>query len=158
MVIQHVPRGVTKELESIRRMSRWWIRLWLIASHVKPFQDLAQTIFRCCWDMEIKMERVHNRRRPNYPKEDWPLFHKCLDRSIHTVLSIGSQSKLVGAFPIKAVRKGKIHWRMPNWNSLFIDAKSCAGISEQIANNGWRRTARSPESQKNPSGQTDIDT
>ena len=30
--------------------------------------------------------------------------------------------------------------------------RSCAGISKPIANSGWRRTARSPDSQKNQSG------
>ena len=36
-------------------------------------------------DRDIKVKRVHARRRPNYPKSYWPLFHKCLDNSIHVV-------------------------------------------------------------------------
>ena len=48
-------------------------------------------------DKDIKVERVHARIRPNYPKVDWPLFHKCLDNSIHTVISVVSQSKHVEA-------------------------------------------------------------
>ena len=48
MVLQHEPRGVTKLLESVRRMPRWWMRLWLITSHGKPFQNLDQTTFHCC--------------------------------------------------------------------------------------------------------------
>ena len=42
---------------------------------------------------DIKVERVHIRRRPNYPNADWLLFHKYLDNSIHAVLSVGSLSK-----------------------------------------------------------------
>ena len=33
------------------------------------------------WDKNIKVERVHTRIRPSYPKADLPLFHKCLDNS-----------------------------------------------------------------------------
>ena len=42
------------------------------------------------WDRDIKVERVYTRRCPNYPK--------CLDNSIHAVLSIGSLSKRLEAF------------------------------------------------------------
>ena len=72
------------------------------------------------WYKDIKVERVHTRRRPNYPKADWPLFHKCLDDGMHAVLSVGSLSKSLEAFcnlleraeseavPIKMVRKREI--------------------------------------------------
>ena len=48
MVLQYEPRGVTKVLESVPWLSRWWIDLLLIASHGKPFQILTQTTFCCC--------------------------------------------------------------------------------------------------------------
>ena len=65
------------------------------------------------WDKDIEVERVHARRRPNYSKADWPLFHKCLDNSIHAVLSVGSLLEAcyllkraeTEAVPIKAVFK-----------------------------------------------------
>ena len=50
------------------------------------------------WDRDIKVERVHAKRRPNYPKEDLAFFHECLDDSIHAVLSVGSLSKRLEAF------------------------------------------------------------
>ena len=50
------------------------------------------------WDKDIKVKYIHTRRRPNYPKADWPLFHKCLDDSIHAVLSVGFLSKRLEAF------------------------------------------------------------
>ena len=68
-------------------------------------------------DGDIKVERVNTRRRPNYPKAYWPLFHKCLDNIIHAVLLVGSLSERLEAFcylmgradsetvPISAVRK-----------------------------------------------------
>ena len=48
IVLQRKPQGVTKALESVRRMSRWLIRLMLIASHGKQFQSSAQTTCHCC--------------------------------------------------------------------------------------------------------------
>ena len=122
MVLQHEQRGLPKVLESLRRMSRWCIRLCLIASHGKQFQNLAQTTYRCCLCGIRTVERVHARRHTNYPKADWPLFHKCLDNSIHAELSVGSLSKRLEAFcnfqkraesevvAIKAVRKREIPW------------------------------------------------
>ena len=47
MVQQREPQGVNKVLESVRRMSRWWILLGLNASHGRSFQNSAQTNSRC---------------------------------------------------------------------------------------------------------------
>ena len=46
--LQCDPRRVTKLLVSVRRTTRWWIRLWLIASHGNPFQSISQISPRCC--------------------------------------------------------------------------------------------------------------
>ena len=64
------------------------------------------------WDKDIKVKRVRTRRRPIYPIADWPFFHKCLDNSIHAVLSVMSLSRRLEsvAIPIKAVRKREIPW------------------------------------------------
>ena len=35
-------------------------------------------------DKDNKVERVHARRRPNYNKADWPLFHLCPKQSTRT--------------------------------------------------------------------------
>ena len=48
MLLKLEPQGVTKAQESARQMSRWWTWLRLIASHGKPFQNVAHTTFRCC--------------------------------------------------------------------------------------------------------------
>ena len=49
-------------------------------------------------DNDIKVESDHTRRRPNYPKAVWPLFHKCLNNGSHAVLSVGSLSTRLEAF------------------------------------------------------------
>ena len=49
-------------------------------------------------DKDIKVKHVHARRRPDYPKIDWPLFHKWLDNNIHAMLSVGSMSKHLEVF------------------------------------------------------------
>ena len=79
------------------------------------------------WDKDIKVERVHTRRHPNYPIADWPLYHKCLNNCIHAVLLVKSLSKSLEAFgnppkraesetvPVKAVSKRETQTElMPN--------------------------------------------
>ena len=92
-------RGLTKVLESVHRISFWLIRLWLIASHGKPFQSLAQTT-SCCflcgigtlwWSVTIPIDA------PSTPKRIG-LFHKYLDNGIHAVSSVRSMSKGLEAF------------------------------------------------------------
>ena len=50
------------------------------------------------WDMDIMADRFHTRRRPKCSKLDWPHFLNILDKIIHAVLSVGSQSKRFEAF------------------------------------------------------------
>ena len=97
------------------------------------------------WDKDIKVERDHTIRRPNYPKVDWPLFHKCLDDDIHGVLSVGFLSKRLEAFcnllcsteaeavPIKAVRKIEI-LRMNAQQKRLTQKRNKL---RRITNSGW---------------------
>ena len=62
MVLKCETWGVARVLESVQRLYRWSIRLWLIASHGKPFKCLARTTSHC-----IKEECDHTRRAPNTP-------------------------------------------------------------------------------------------
>ena len=64
------PRGVIIVLESVRRMSRWSIRLKLIAPHVKPFQMSAQTTSCCClsWVRSLKRSVAIPEDAPSTPK------------------------------------------------------------------------------------------
>ena len=48
--------------------------------------------------VDIKLERDHTRRRTNYPKANWLLFHKSLENGIHSVSSVGSLTKRLEAF------------------------------------------------------------
>ena len=45
------------------------------------------------WAEDIKVERDHARRRPNYPTADCLLFRKCFRNGIHAVSSVRSLSK-----------------------------------------------------------------
>ena len=111
------------------------------------------------------MEHVHTKRRPSYQNADWLLLRNCHDNGIHAVSSVGSPSKRLEAscslhyrgeavaVPIKVVCRRENHWMYANLNSFLRDATSCSGISESIARSGWRRTARSTDSQKSSSGQ-----
>ena len=102
------------------------------------------------WDKDIKVEHVHTRMHPNYPIADCPLLHKCLDNSIHVVLSVGSLSRLLDAFcyllkraeseavPMKAVHKREIYCMNAKLKQLIQKCDNCTGISELIACNGWR--------------------
>ena len=101
-------------LESVCRM----FRLWLIASHGKPFQNLAQTT--SCWCLSgirtLRWSVTLQEDAPTSPKQNG-LFHKCLNDDIHAALSVGSLSKCLEAFcnlrkavPIKMACKREIPW------------------------------------------------
>ena len=118
------------------------------------------------WDKYIKVEHVHTRRRPNYPKADLPLFHKCFDNNINAVLSDEPLSRRAlcillkradsEAIPIKAARKKETPWMNAHLKLLI---QTCNTLCRDLrTNSGWRRTVRSPDSQKNPSWQSGTDT
>ena len=85
--------------KSVHRMSRWWVQLCLIASHGKPFQNLAQTT-SCCYLSGIRILRWSMSIPEDTPTTPMQigLFHKCLNISIHAVLSVGSLSRPLEAF------------------------------------------------------------
>ena len=99
-------RGVIKLLEPIRRMSRWSIRQWLIASRGKPFQNLAQTNCHCgfsevralSWSATVQEDAPSAKNGlaslPQKPRQ-W----------IHAVSLVGSLSNRLdafGSFPLRA--------------------------------------------------------
>ena len=81
------------------------------------------------------MEHVNTRRHLNYPKADWTLFYKCLNNSIHAVLSVGSLSKRLETFC--NLLKGPSQRRSPSGQSakesdLRTNRKQCLEMNHEI--------------------------
>ena len=147
MVLQSESQGVTKVLESVRRMSRWWILL--IASRGKLFQNLTYATSRCC------LSGIRTLRWSATIPEDTQLpqsrFASLLNNDIHVVLSVGSQSKRLGAFcnllkraeavTIKEVRKREILGKNAQLKQL-IQKRNKLRRDLRANRKQWRETNR----------------